>query len=130
MTFALDGLVTDTIGHPPGQPPAWEATSIVDKIIRTCVILCGHISINPKKQHSLIFSFYRLLLARLRLGLLDLQTNPTVMVIQQLGKKSIQTHRGSSDVLRYIIKNVSNRLVRFPCDSLNTFTMVTYPVDV
>jgi hypothetical protein len=34
LAFALDGLVADTIGRPPGQPPAWEATSIVDKIIR------------------------------------------------------------------------------------------------
>ena len=38
--------------------------------------------------------------------------NPTVTVIQHLGKKAIQTHRDSSDVLRHIIKNVSKRLVR------------------
>ena len=35
--------------------------------------------------------------------------HPTVMVIQKLGKKSIQTHRGSSDVQRHIIKNVSRK---------------------
>jgi hypothetical protein len=40
------------------------------------------------------------------------EANPTVMVIQLLGKKSIQTHRDISDVLRHIIKNVSERLVR------------------
>ena len=33
--------------------------------------------------------------------------NPTVMVIQYLGKKSIQTNIDKSDVLRHIIKNVS-----------------------
>ena len=38
--------------------------------------------------------------------------NPTVRGIQQLGKKSIQTNRDKSDVLRHIIKNVSKRLVR------------------
>jgi hypothetical protein len=38
--------------------------------------------------------------------------NPTVMVIQHLGKKSIQTHRDIADVLRHIIKNVSERLFR------------------
>jgi hypothetical protein len=38
--------------------------------------------------------------------------NPTVMVIHHLGEKSIQTNRDSSDVLRHIIKNVSERLVR------------------
>ncbi len=38
-------------------------------------------------------------------------TNPTVTVIQHLGKKSIQTNRDSADVLRHIIKNVSSRLV-------------------
>ena len=38
--------------------------------------------------------------------------NPTVMVIQHLGKKSTQTHRDKSDVLRHIIKNVSKRLGR------------------
>ena len=37
--------------------------------------------------------------------------NPTVMVIQHLGKKSIQTIRDNADVLRHIIKNVSSRLV-------------------
>jgi hypothetical protein len=37
--------------------------------------------------------------------------NPTVTVIQHLGKKSIQTNRDSADVLRHIIKNVSSRLV-------------------
>jgi hypothetical protein len=37
--------------------------------------------------------------------------DPTVMVIQLLGKKSIQTHRDNADVLRHIIKNVSSRLV-------------------
>ena len=30
--------------------------------------------------------------------------NPTVMVIQHLGEKSIQTNRDTSDVLRHIIK--------------------------
>ena len=39
-------------------------------------------------------------------------TNPTVMVIQHLGKKSIQTHGDITDVLRHIIKNVSERLFR------------------
>jgi hypothetical protein len=34
------------------------------------------------------------------------------MVIQHLGKKSIQTHRDIADVLRHIIKNVSERLFR------------------
>ena len=42
----------------------------------------------------------------------DLQANPTVMVIQLLGKKSIQTNRDIPDVLRHIIKNVSKRLFR------------------
>jgi hypothetical protein len=42
----------------------------------------------------------------------ELKANPTVMVIQHLGEKSIQTNRDSSDVLRHIIKNVSERLVR------------------
>ncbi len=37
--------------------------------------------------------------------------NPTVTVIQQLRKNSIQTNRDSADVLRHIIKNVSSRLV-------------------
>ena len=32
--------------------------------------------------------------------------NPTVMVIQLLGKKSIQAIRDNADVLRHIIKNV------------------------
>ncbi len=45
-------------------------------------------------------------------GMLD---NPTVMMIQQLGEKSIQTHRDSADVLRHIIKNVSSRLVCTIC---------------
>jgi hypothetical protein len=35
------------------------------------------------------------------------RVNPTVMKIQQLGKKSIQTHRDKLDVLRHIMKNVS-----------------------
>jgi hypothetical protein len=39
------------------------------------------------------------------------RANPTVTVIQHLGKKSIQTNRDSADVLRHIIKNVSSRLV-------------------
>ena len=34
-----------------------------------------------------------------------------VMVIRQLGKNCIQTHRDNADVLRHIIKNVSSRLV-------------------
>jgi len=34
LAFAADGLWADTIGRAPGQPPAWEATSIVDNIIR------------------------------------------------------------------------------------------------
>jgi hypothetical protein len=34
------------------------------------------------------------------------------MVIQHLGKKSIQTNRDIPDVLRHIIKNVSKRLFR------------------
>jgi hypothetical protein len=34
------------------------------------------------------------------------------MVIQHLGEKSIQTHRDIADVLRHIIKNVSERLFR------------------
>jgi hypothetical protein len=38
--------------------------------------------------------------------------NPTVRGIQQLRKNSIQTIRDISDVLRHIIKNVSERLVR------------------
>ncbi len=38
--------------------------------------------------------------------------NPTVRGIQQLSKNSIQTIRDISDVLRHIIKNVSERLVR------------------
>jgi hypothetical protein len=37
--------------------------------------------------------------------------NPTVTVIQHLGKKSIQTIRDNVDVLRHIIENVSSRLV-------------------
>jgi hypothetical protein len=44
--------------------------------------------------------------------LLVSQANHTVMVIQHLGKKSIQTHRDIADVLRHIIKNVSERLFR------------------
>jgi hypothetical protein len=39
--------------------------------------------------------------------------NPTVTVIQHLGKKSIQTIRDNADVLRHIIKNVSSRLIFF-----------------
>ena len=38
--------------------------------------------------------------------------NPTVVVIQHLGKKSIQTNRDIPDGLRHIIKNVSKRLFR------------------
>ena len=41
-----------------------------------------------------------------------LAANPTVMVIQHLGKNSIQTNRDKLDVLRHIIKNVSERLVQ------------------
>jgi hypothetical protein len=37
-------------------------------------------------------------------------TNPTVMVIHHLGKKSVQTHRDIVDVLRHVIQNVSERL--------------------
>lgn len=33
LAFAVDGLMADTIGRPEGQSPAWEATSIVDKIM-------------------------------------------------------------------------------------------------
>jgi hypothetical protein len=36
------------------------------------------------------------------------------MVIQHLGKKSIQTHRDKSDVLRHIIKNVSKSFETSP----------------
>jgi hypothetical protein len=38
------------------------------------------------------------------------RANPTVMVIQILGKKSIQTHRDIVNVPRHIIKNVSKRV--------------------
>ena len=38
--------------------------------------------------------------------------NPTGRGIQQLRKNSIQTIRDISDVLRHIIKNVSERLIR------------------
>jgi hypothetical protein len=49
--------------------------------------------------------------------------NPTVMVIQNLGEKSIQTNRDKSDVLRHIIKNVSKRLFRL----IESRTVVTQP---
>jgi hypothetical protein len=51
------------------------------------------------------------------------RANPTTTVIQDLGKKSIQTNRDSADVLRHIIKNVSSRLVgtiQSPVDVRNT----------
>jgi hypothetical protein len=59
----------------------------------------------------------RLYLASSRPG-----TNPTVMVIQHSGKKSIQTNRDSSEILRHIIKNVSKRLVR----TIESRTPVTF----
>jgi len=46
-------------------------------------------------------------------SMMVLKTNPTVMVMQLLGKKSIQTIKDKSDILRHIVKNVSKRLVRF-----------------
>ena len=46
------------------------------------------------------------------LDLLISQANPTVMVIQHLGENSIQTNRDKLDVLRHIIKNVSENLVQ------------------
>ena len=39
-----------------------------------------------------------------------IQANPTVTVIQHLGANSIQINRDSADVLRHIIKNVSDTL--------------------
>ena len=48
VAFALDGLVADTIGRPPGQPPAWEATSIVDKIMGVDKDLRLELSTPPK----------------------------------------------------------------------------------
>jgi hypothetical protein len=45
------------------------------------------------------------------------------MVIQHLGKKSIQTNRDKSDVLRHIIKNVSERLFRL----IESRSLVTEP---
>ena len=45
------------------------------------------------------------------------------MVIQHLGKKSIQTNRDKSDVLRHIIKNVSKRLFRL----IESRALVTQP---
>ncbi len=48
-----------------------------------------------------------------RLGIFQLYwANPTVRGIQQLRKNSIQTHSDIADVLRHIIKNVSERLSR------------------
>jgi hypothetical protein len=40
------------------------------------------------------------------------QVNPTVRGIQQLRENSVQTNRDKLDVLRHIIKNVSERLVQ------------------
>jgi hypothetical protein len=49
--------------------------------------------------------------------------NPTVMVIQHLGKKSIQSHRDIPDVLRHIIKNVSKRLNAETGGSKTSYTL-------
>ncbi len=57
----------------------------------------------------------RLLTSSLSLGVpvpRPTQANPTVMVIQHLGEKSIKTNRDIPDVLRHIIKNISKRLFR------------------
>lgn len=34
LAFTFDGLVADTVGRPPGQPPSWEAESILDSVLR------------------------------------------------------------------------------------------------
>ena len=34
LSFTFDGLMADTLGRPPGQPPAWEGESILDSIVR------------------------------------------------------------------------------------------------